>query len=249
MMTLPRLRRVVQRSLVETLRAVDDVLFPQCCLLSGTPLLTGTSRISGISDAAIDAHPPAPPPSELFALLARHFDADDIALGCVYARFAITIGSTIDAAIHALKYQGRTVLAQDLGKEVGRHVEWMDRDRAHSYAALIPVPIHAARRRERGYNQADHIAVGVAEILRAPVCTNTLVRTRYTVTQTQLDATHRAGNVHDAFCVMDRSIIHGRHILLIDDVLTTGSTLNACATALLEAGARRVDAATIAAAV
>jgi len=248
-MILPRLRRVVQRSLVETLRAVDDVLFPQRCLLSGTPLLDGTSRITGISDAALDAHPPAPPPSELFALLARHFDADDIALGCVYARFAITIGSTIDNAIHALKYEGRTRLAHDLGKEVGRHVEWMDVERAHAYAFVIPVPIHAARRRERGYNQADHIAAGIAEVLHVPLCTNTLVRTRYTVTQTQLDATHRAGNVHDAFCILDRSVVHGRHILLVDDVLTTGSTLNACAMALLDAGARRVDAATIAAAV
>lgn len=248
-MMLPGLRRVVQRGLVETLRAVDDVLFPQRCLLSGTPLRNGTSRIIGISDAALDAHPPAPPPSMLFALLARHFDADDIALGCVHARFAITIGSTIDHAVHALKYEGRTRLAHDLGKEVGRHVEWMDAEQARAYAMVIPVPIHAARRRERGYNQADHIAAGVAEILRIPCCTDALVRTRYTITQTQLDATHRAGNVQDAFCVMDRMAIHGRHLLLVDDVLTTGSTLNACATALLDAGARRVDAATIAAAV
>lgn len=243
-----RLHRHVRRGLLHVLRATEEVLFPQRCLLSGIPLQPADRRIRGIANAAIDAHPPAPPPSRLYALLARHFHADDLLLGHVDARFAITYGSTIDAAIYAVKYEGRTRLAEDLGKEVGRHLVWTDEGRARSFDAVIPVPIHAARLRERGYNQADHVARGIAAVIGRPVWTSTLVRTRYTRTQTQLDAQERSANVSDAFSVPDPSMVHGATLLLVDDVLTTGSTLNACAMALLTAGARRVDAATIAAA-
>lgn len=115
--------------------------------------------------------------------------------------------------------------------------------------AILPVPLHHARRRERTYNQAELIARGISQATGIPVLNKALVRTRYTTTQTMLSAAERHTNLRDAFAPGKQSAhIRGKVVMLVDDVLTTGSTLNTCATALLEAGARRVNVAAVAAA-
>jgi ComF family protein len=114
--------------------------------------------------------------------------------------------------------------------------------------AVAFIPIHAARRRERGYNQAELIARGVADALGLPLL-DVMRRTRYTGTQTALSEQQRLVNLQNAFIVHSPDLIRNARILLIDDVLTTGATLNTAAEALLMAGARRVDALTIAATV
>jgi len=105
---------------------------------------------------------------------------------------------------------------------------------------IVPVPLHPRRQRERGFNQADELARG----LRLPVA-RVLRRTRPTVSQVKLPAEQRRLNVLDAFA-LGLPVVRGRIVVLIDDVTTTGATLDACATALLDGGAREVRALTAA---
>jgi ComF family protein len=106
---------------------------------------------------------------------------------------------------------------------------------------LVPVPLHVDRLRSRGYDQALELARPLARALDLPLRTRWLVRRRATAPQTERNASARRRNVRKAFVVRDDACV-GRHVALIDDVMTTGATLHAAADALLRAGARRVDA-------
>ena len=112
---------------------------------------------------------------------------------------------------------------------------------------LVAVPVHAARRRERGYDQAELIAAVAADALGLP-WRPALVRSRATTAQYRLDRRHRASNVHDAFGLREGAApaVAGRWVVLVDDIVTTGATLVACADTLLAAGAAAVSAVTVA---
>ncbi len=113
----------------------------------------------------------------------------------------------------------------------------------HSADMVIPVPLHSSRRRERGYNQAELLARVFAGLMRLPIRTNVLVRVRATEAQTHLSATERRRNVSGAFALTSRAVateIRERRILLLDDVTTTGSTLDAAAEPLRASGAASV---------
>ena len=143
--------------------------------------------------------------------------------------------------VHALKYSGMTVVGSALGARVAaslREEEWPG-----GSALIVPVPLHRAKLRERGFNQADWIAAGMARFLGVPVARRLLRRCRYTQTQTHLDVPARGANVAGAFRVVRTETIGARvTVLLVDDVITTGATIGACAAALREAGAGRVYA-------
>ena len=110
-------------------------------------------------------------------------------------------------------------------------------------AAVVPVPLAAARERERGYNQSACLAQGLAARWELPVWTRALARTRHTATQTQLTPEQRLVNVSGAFEVPreSRGALRRSHVVLVDDVVTTAATLNACAAALHAAGARLIS--------
>jgi len=149
---------------------------------------------------------------------------------------------TVRRALHVLKYGGERRLAVPLGEAIARR--W--REVGAGGDLLVPVPVHEARRRERGYDQAELIAGVVADALRLPLraC---LVRRRATEAQFRLGRERRAGNVRGAFVVAgDPRSLQDRWVVLIDDVVTTGATLAACADALLDAGAMAVSAITVA---
>jgi ComF family protein len=153
-------------------------------------------------------------------------------------------------ALHELKYAGEKRLAAPLGEAIARR--W--RRAGAGGDLLVPVPVHADRARARGYDQAELIARAAALELGLP-CAAILERARATIAQFDLDRSARATNVDGAFRLRPRDAtaatdqrrpLAGRWIILIDDVVTTGATLAACAKPLIEAGAIGVSAATVA---
>ena len=142
------------------------------------------------------------------------------------------------AIVHALKYDGRRSLARPLAARMREH----GADVLAGAAAAVPVPLHASRRRERGFNQAYDLA----RHLGLPVCA-ALRRTRPTVPQVSLAAARRHGNVRGAFTATRAvAALAGTIVVLVDDVSTTGATLEACARALEDGGVREVRALTAA---
>jgi len=111
---------------------------------------------------------------------------------------------------------------------------------------IIPVPLHKVKERERGYNQSFYIAKGISENNNLIIDKTSLQRVYYTTTQTKLNLLQRKSNIKNAFLVKDNNNIANKNILLVDDVVTTGSTINECARVLLENGAQKVYVSSIA---
>ena len=145
------------------------------------------------------------------------------------------------AIVHALKYEGWTATAPAMAERMAR-LAW-PRDVVDERAAIIPVPLSASRTRERGYNQSLLLARPIAERWRIPVWDDVLERSRATATQTQLTPGERRANVEGAFRAREtaRERLRGAHVIVVDDVVTTAATLNACAEALVAGGARIVS--------
>ena len=152
----------------------------------------------------------------------------------------------VRAALHDLKYRGERRLAEPLGAAIARRWACV----GSGAQVVVPVPVHAERERHRGYDQAALIAAGAARRLGLPFA-NALERGRTTVAQFELGRDQRAANVAGAFRLRGSdqrfaAAIAGRWVLLVDDVVTTGATLAACATALERSGARAVSAIAVA---
>ncbi len=145
------------------------------------------------------------------------------------------------ALLEALKYEGWPGVGDAMAERMARLRFPVDVERER--IALVPVPLAPSKRRARGYNQAELLAAGVARRWGLPVWSHVLLRQRATTTQTALTRGERLANVHHAFACPESALpqVGGQHLVLVDDVLTTGATLNACAQALFEAGARTLS--------
>lgn len=146
-------------------------------------------------------------------------------------------GGPLREAIHRLKFQDRPDLARPLGELLRAHVRADVGWAAHDL--VVPVPLHPARLAERGYNQAALLARSVAQELGRPLCARGLRRVRGTRAQSTLDRDERHANLRGALAA-EGARVRGKAVLLVDDVVTTGSTLAACREALLAAGATQV---------
>jgi ComF family protein len=142
-------------------------------------------------------------------------------------------GGAVAAALRRLKYEERP----DLGRPLGHLLRRAARDADLGADLVVPVPLHARRLADRGFNQAALLAAEVAEELRAPHAPRALVRARDTPQQATLDRAGRLQNLTSAFAAREPARVRGRRVVLVDDVMTTGATLTACAEALLAAGA------------
>lgn len=135
--------------------------------------------------------------------------------------------------IHAFKYGGRWRLAREMGEWYGHEMA-----RGGLYAdvdVVVPVPLHLLKRLRRGYNQAEYVARGIAAGLGVPVETRAVGRRRHNPSQTGKTSRERWDNVSGIFAVRDPEPLRGRHVLLVDDVFTTGATIFSCAEAILRA--------------
>ena len=142
--------------------------------------------------------------------------------------------------LHALKYEGWPRVADGAAARMAR-LDW-PADVLEERSALVPVPLAASRQRQRGYNQSECLARALAPLWQVPVRTDVLIRARGTQTQTRLTPEERVRNVHGAFAATAAANgLRGAHVVLVDDVVTTAATLNACAAVLHAAGVRIVS--------
>lgn len=155
-------------------------------------------------------------------------------------------GSRIRKLIHALKYNGRKEIGKMLGELYGTILS--ESGFMHDIDIIVPVPLHPARQRKRGYNQSEYIAYGLSEATKVAVKNNIIRRIEQTDSQTKRGRYERWENVKGLFFVPEPQEIRGKHILVVDDVITTGSTMEACVNALHEAGDVKVSIVALAAA-
>ncbi len=222
-----------------TLRTLwNDLLnffFPEVCLLCGKLLYQGEEHICLHCYCRL-------PKTGFYKQISN--PAWQLFLGKVHIEKAWAYlyfekGSAVQKLVHAFKYHNRKKLAWWLGKlaaeEITRHPD------AHTFDVLVPVPLHPSAQRKRGYNQTEWIAQGVHTVTGLPVQTGRLIKKTPTTSQTRHTVYDRWKNIKQAFAVEHSEELEGKHILLIDDVLTTGSTTTACAEVLLAIPGTRVS--------
>lgn len=166
-------------------------------------------------------------------------------LQAVYSLFYFNNSNDYPKLIYRIKYGGGQQLARLAGRRLGSYL--LAHQGEAGWTGIVPVPLHPRKRRQRGYNQAKWIALGLSDVLNLPVYPHLLRRKRYTRTQTKVDPQHKWENVSGSFKVQHRHIPpdlltepnrapgsgpYRPHLLLVDDVLTTGATLEACSEAL-----------------
>ncbi len=149
----------------------------------------------------------------------------------------------IQKVLHSIKYHSNKPAAIELGKMLAESII----KGGHNFDLLVPVPLHPRRQKERGYNQSELIAEGMQEIMKIPLDNKLLSRNSYSSSQTGKGRMERWDNMETIFSMSHPASCQGQAILLVDDVLTTGSTIEACAHTLLKGPAKSVSAATVAA--
>ena len=152
--------------------------------------------------------------------------------------------SRVQNIMHHLKYRGRTEIGILLGSIYGETLQATAPFDQIDF--IVPIPLHPARLRKRGYNQSTFFAKGLSLSLQKPALEDIVVRHRATESQTKKNRYDRYENMQGTFVVNKPELIANKHILLVDDVLTTGATMAACANALLANGSTKVSAVTIA---
>jgi len=151
------------------------------------------------------------------------------------AAYYYTQASTLQKLIHQFKYHQRKDVALHLGRQMGLMLlqsTWL-----YEIDCIIPVPLYAARERQRGYNQAALLANGIAGVVQKPLLPHAVQRTVHISSQTRKNRMDRWENVSGVFAVKKPGALQGRHVLLVDDVITTGATTEACSQALVAAQA------------
>jgi ComF family protein len=147
-------------------------------------------------------------------------------------------------ALHHLKYSNQPEIGKRMGRLLGR--ELFKSPHYQQIDAIVPVPLHPAKERQRGYNQSMAFALGLAESMQMPVLGNVLARRQFTESQTHKHRVERFQSVGEVFVIDRPALVAGKHILLVDDVLTTGATLESCGNLILQQAGALLSVATIA---
>ncbi len=208
------------------LNAVVGLFYPSVCAACGNSLFQWEKTVctrcrSLLPKTGYERHEGNP--------LAQVFYGK-VRLRAVTACYFFSKEGKVQHLIHELKYKDNPDAGVYLGQELGKTLREAPLFQGLDY--LIPVPLHPKKEKERGYNQSLMIAQGVAEVTGVPVGTTFLTRSVYTSTQTHKSKEERWQNVKGIFELHHAEQLQGKYVLLIDDVLTTGATLEACALAL-----------------
>ncbi len=166
-----------------------------------------------------------------------------VPVGFAFSMYYFVKQSVLQYLLHQIKYHGRKELAYVLGTELGKEIA---ASKHHVYDAIVPVPLHPDKEKRRGYNQSEWIAQGISFQLKIPLETKLIRRHINSKSQTRKNRAERWENVRNAFSITTYQTNDYKHVLLVDDVLTTGATLEACASLLIEQLKLKVSIATLA---
>ena len=218
--------------------AVLHLLFPHVCAGCGSDILHEESVlcmkcIDAMPETNFELHPNNPVEKTFWGRLP---------LTGATAQFYFTKESLMQHLMHQFKYKGNKELGMQLGKIMGEQIKKSARFEAD---ALVPLPLFAAKEKRRGYNQAAILCEGMAEAMNLTVLDKIISRPRHTETQTKKGRIERWKNMEGKFILSDADAIKNMHLLLVDDVVTTGATLEACGNELLKAENVRLSIATL----
>lgn len=214
-----------------------DVVYPTTCPGCNQPLVSGEQHLCVNCSLNLPLHTDA---KELMNVFAGRIKVEG-----VYVLLKFIQGGITQKLLHEIKYRGNTSLGDYLGRRLGENclaASLSDVD------VIVPVPLHKGKLKLRGYNQSEVIGRGLANVLEKPINFTSVVRSVKNQTQTRKTRAERWQNVSGIFRVVNKKL-EGKHVLLIDDVLTTGATMEACGQTLLSAGASRLSIAALAAAI
>ena len=158
--------------------------------------------------------------------------------------FYFTKNSVIQRLLHHLKYRGRREVGLYCGRLMGTAIK--SAARYTDVDGIIALPLFAKKEHQRGFNQARLLCDGIEEVINKPVLENVIRRVEATETQTHKNRIERWQNIKDRFCVEETEVAEGKHVILVDDVITTGATLESCAQELFKVKDIRVSILTLA---
>lgn len=217
-----------------------DFVYPHVCVSCGASL---TEQYHKVCETCWNSIQPVTKMHPLYLdtkekLLSAGFISD------VVSPYVFEKHGSFQHIAHALKYQNY----ESLGVELGRRLGAVMRDWQVGVDVVIPIPLHKAKLRERGFNQAEAIARGISSVINVPLRADVIRRLRHTKTQTRLNLEERRQNMEKAFSITPGAseVLRNKICLLVDDVITTGATITSCAHELLNAGAQKVIAASAA---
>ncbi len=216
-----------------------QTLFPSTCACCGDVLLTGEKQIcinclANLTATFYSAHDDNHTERQL---------AGRIPYQHATSLYVFRKGNTVQQLVHAMKFHSNSDLCIFMGRQMG--LELLHSGRFDDIDLLVPVPLHWRRRLQRGYNQSELLCRGISEVMGRPVNKRALVRHRNTHQQSMQASGDRDENVRDAFSVRHPDDLQGKHLLLVDDVLTTGATLGSCCDALKLVNNLKISIATL----
>ncbi len=216
-----------------------DLIFPVVCVNCGNSLVLNETILCTICIVKLpitNFH--KDPDNDIAKALWGRVNIDFATAFLYFKKAGIT-----QQLLHQLKYRGRKDIGVYLGRQFGNKIRGIDFISTVDY--IIPVPLHKSKAKSRGYNQSQLICEGMSEVLSIPVCNN-LIRISFTDTQTRKRRFDRWLNVSEKFVLNEPELLEGKRILLVDDVFTTGATIEACCQAFKNVNNISIGVATLA---
>ncbi len=226
--------------MLKYLRALFSLFYPNVCMACNGTLAAGEDLICigcmvGLPKTQFHTDANNPVAQAFWGRVPLHAAA---------AYYYFEKGGNVQHLLHNLKYNGQKALGQKVGMLYGSELK--ENDWFGTVDKVLPVPLHKRKQRQRGYNQSEFFAVGMATALGAHTDTTTLIKTIATQSQTKKSRAERIANVKEVFKLNNPDSLKNKHVLLVDDVITTGATIEACVNVLAQVEGIKISVASIA---